>query len=120
VPADRQIEGDDGMRPGEGRLDIAVTGAKHQRFRRPTGRETAESPAGVQYGLQHIRLDRNQLGSILGQIRIGREHGSDRLADIAQPLPREEWLAIGAQRLGGRVAKIDRRQVGYLRRRPYL
>jgi hypothetical protein len=47
---------------------------------------------------------------ILGPIGIGREYSRNRLADIVQPLPRQERLAIGAWRLGGRVTKTDRRR----------
>jgi hypothetical protein len=94
VAADCQIEGDDRMRRDEGCLDIAVTGAQHQCFSRLARCETAGSRADVQYRRQLIGLDRNQLGGTLGQIRIGCEHRRDRLCDIAQPLPRQEWLAI--------------------------
>jgi len=106
------------MRRGEGGLDIAVTGAQHQRLGRQTWREAAGRCAGIQYRCQLVRLDRNQLGGILGQIGIGREHHRDRLAHIAQTVPRQHRLAIGAQCLGGRVAEIDWRQARDVRRRP--
>ena len=112
VPADGQIESDDPMRRSKGCLDIAVTGAQHQRLRGDAGCETAGSRTGVQYRGQLIGLDRDKLGAVFGQIGMGREHSRYRLADITQPLAREKRLAIRAQRLGGRIAKIDGRQVG--------
>ena len=77
-----------------------------------SGREAARRRRGVEQRRQLVGLDRDQIGGVLGEIRVGREHRRDRLADIAQPVPRQQRLAIGAQRLAGRVAKIDRRQIG--------
>ncbi len=57
VPADCQVEGDDPLGRGKGRVDIAVTGAQHQRLCRQAGRESAGNRAGVQYRRQHIGLD---------------------------------------------------------------
>src|SRR5947207_11709164 len=64
-------------------------------------------------------LDQDKLGAVFGQIGMGREHSGYRLADITQLLAREKRLAIGTQRLRGRIAKIDRRQVVDVRRGPH-
>ena len=107
------------MRRSKGCLDIAVTGAQHERLRGDAGCETAGSRTGVQYRGQLMGLDRDKLGAVFGQIGMGREHSRYRLADITQPLAREKRLAIGTQRLGGRIAKIDGRQVVDVRRSPH-
>ena len=112
VPADRQVERDDRVGRGERRVDVAVSGAQHQRLGRQARRKAAGRRRGVEHRRQLLGLDRDEIGGILGEIGVGREHRRDRLADIAQPLPRQQRLAIGAQRLAGRVAEIDRRQIG--------
>jgi hypothetical protein len=57
VPSDGQVDDDDRMGRCESCLDIAVTGLQHECFRRPAGRETARSRAGIQYRRQHIGFD---------------------------------------------------------------
>ncbi len=112
VTADLEVERDHGMGRGEGGIDLAITGAQHQCLGRKAGGKAARRCSGIQDRRQLFGLDRDEVGGVLGQIRIGREYHSDRLADIAQPIFRQQRLAVGAQRLAGRVAKIDRRQIG--------
>ena len=54
-------------------------------------------------------IERDELGRVLGEIRIVGEHRGDRLADIAHNSLRQHLLAVGLQlRQPGR-AKSDRR-----------
>ena len=112
MPTDREIEADDRLRPSECGIDFPVFGAHDQRLGRNSGGEAARRRLGVEQRRQLVRLDRDQIGGILGEIGVGREYGRDRLADIAQPVPRQQRLAIRAQCFARRVAKIDRRQIG--------
>ncbi len=118
MPADRQVEPDNRVRCGECGIDLPIFGAHDQRLCRNSGREAARRRPGVEQWRQLLGLDHDQIGGVLGEVRIGREHGSDRLADIAQPVLRQQRLTIRAQRLARRVAKIDRRQIGDVLARP--
>jgi hypothetical protein len=119
VPADLEIDLDDRIGGGEGGLDIPVAGAQCERLGRQAGRKTARRAAGVEQRRHRLGLDRDEIGGVLGEVRIGGKHCRDRLADVAQPLAGEQRLAVGAQRLDRRVAKIDRRQTGEVGRGPH-
>jgi len=112
VPADLEVERDHGMGRGKGRLDLAIAGPQHQGLGREAGGKAAGRPGGIQDRRQLLGLDGDEIRGILGKVRIGREDRGDRLPDITQPVSRQERLAVRAQRLAGRVAKIDGRQIG--------
>ena len=118
VPADRQVERDDRMRCGEGGINLAIAGAHHQRLGREAGGKGAWRCLGVEQWRQFVGLDRDQIGCVLGEVRVGREHRGDRLTDIAQAVLREQRLPVGPQSLAGRVPKVDRRQIGDVGPRP--
>ena len=71
------------MRGGEGRVHVAIAFAHDGGFGRMAGVELAGRRIGREQFGQHLDLDRHQIGGVLGDIRIGREHHGDRLADIA-------------------------------------
>ena len=54
----------------------------------------------------------DQIGGVLGEIGVGREHRCDRLADIAHALLRQDGLAVRRQPFELGQAEIDRRNVG--------
>ena len=88
VPADRQVERDDGMSRGESGIDLAIAGAHHQRLGRQPGGKPARRRLGIEHRHQFLGLDDNEIGRVLGEVGVGREHRRDRLADIAQPVLR--------------------------------
>ena len=112
VAADRQVELDDRVRRGERGVDVAVFGAQHERLGRLPGRELPGGAAASSSGGSSSTSTATSSAASSARYGVGREHRGDRLADIAQPVPRQQRLAIGAQRLAGRVAEIDRRQIG--------
>ena len=57
---------------------------------------------------QVIDLDGYEVGSILGEIWVLREHRRDRLADIADPVAGQYGLAIGFEMLDAAFPEIDR------------
>ena len=63
-------------------------------------------------------LDCHQIGGILRDIWIGGEDDGDRLADITHAIGGEDRLAIGIETFDAGEAKIDRRNVGDIRRGP--
>ena len=93
------------MRRGEDSLDLAITRAEHQRLGRLAGRETVGWRVGRQHRRQLVGIDRDEIRRVLGEIRVNREHRSDGLADIAEPLLCQQWLVVGPQCLGCRIAK---------------
>ena len=111
MPADGEVDRHDRMRRSESRVDCAVFGVQHQRLGRQVGPEAAGRRLGVEQRRQFVGIDGHEIGGVLGEVRVGREHDRDRFADVAQPVPSKQRLAIRAQRLAGRVAEIDRRQV---------
>jgi hypothetical protein len=111
VPADCQVESDARVRRSESCIDGTVFCAQYRRLSGQARPEAAGWCFGVEQRWQFFRINRDEIGGILSEIRVGCEHDGDRLADVAQPLPGEDRLAIGAQRLAGRIAEIDRREV---------
>ena len=78
-------------------------------------RPCSNSPGGgarIEHDRQFLDVERDQIGGVLGEIGIGREHRGDRLADIAHAVLRQDGLAIGLEALDPGQAEIDRRNVG--------
>ena len=65
MPADLEVERDDGVRGGEGTVDIAVALAQDGRLGRQAGRETARRRGRVEQRRQLFRFDRHEIGRIL-------------------------------------------------------
>ena len=118
VAADFQIEHDDGVSAREGRVHIAKTLADQGGLGRIAGVESAGRRVGVHQRGQRLCLDCHEIGSILGDVRIGREDGSDGLTDVTHAIDGEDRLAIRIEAFDAGEAKIDRRNVGDIRRGP--
>ena len=114
---DREIELDHGMRLAKRRGDIAVGLFHDRRLGRAAVLEFPGRGSGIEDDRQFLDLDGNEIGCILRQIGIGREHRRDRLADIAHALPGQDRLAIGRQALDAGQAEVDRRNVRHVGRR---
>ena len=112
VAAGRKVELDDGVRGAQRRFDVAVAVAQQRGLAAAAGLELAGRIACRQHDRQRLDLDLDQLGRVLGQIRILREHGGHRIPDIAHAAARQRRLAKRLERLGGFVGtEIDRREI---------
>ncbi len=89
VPADVEVERNNGMGRCKRGIDIAITFPHDERFGREARGKAARRSRGGQYRRQLFGLDRHEIGGIFRQIRVGREHRRDRFADIAQPVSRQ-------------------------------
>ena len=112
MAADRQRCLDHRMRAAESGVDLAIALAHDRRLGGSAGLEFARRFVGLQNGRQFLDVERDELGRVLGEIGIVREHGGDRLADITHKSVGEEPLAIRLQALDAAQAEIDRRDVG--------
>ena len=118
VAADLQIERDDGVSARECRLHVAKALADQGGFGRMAGIEGAGRRVGFHQRGQRLCLDGHEIGSIFGDIRIGREDDGDGLADVTHAIGGQDRLAIGIEAFDAGEAKIDRRNVGDIRRGP--
>ena len=118
VAADFQIERDDGVGAGERHLHVAKALANQGDLGRMAGIEGAGRRVGVHQRGQRLCLDCHQIGGILGSVGIGGEDDGDGLADIAHAIGGEDRLAIRIEAFDAGEAKIDRRNVGDIRRGP--
>jgi hypothetical protein len=66
----------------------------------------------VQDRRQRLDLDHDQLGGVLGKVRIVGEHGRHRLADIANALRRQDRLAERLELLDAALAEVDGSEIG--------
>ena len=119
VPADFEVERDNGIGRGKRGIDLAIAFPQDQRFGREARREAARRRGGIQYRRELFGLDRDKIGGIFREIRVGREYRGHRLADIAQSISCQQRLPVRSQRLVCGVAKIDRRQIGDIGRGPH-
>ncbi len=102
-----------------GGIDVAISLAHDRGFGRSARFEFAGLLVRMQNCRQFLDVESDELGCILGEIRIVGENGRHRLADIAHPAAGEEPLAIGLQPLDAAETKIDRRNVGNIGGRPH-
>ena len=93
-------------------FDVAVLLANKRWLGRAARLELAGRGIGGEQDRQFLDRDLDQLGGVLGDIGIVREHRRDRLADIAHELSRQNGLAIGCKALDAGQAKVDGRDVG--------
>ena len=93
MAADREIELDDAC-AGECGGHVAIRLLDHRRLGREAVVEPARLGGCIEQRRKLIDVELDQIGGVLGQILIGREHHSDRLADIAHPVLRQHVLAI--------------------------
>ena len=119
VPAGCQVQLDDGVRRREHRLDVAVALREECRFGVTAGRELAGLGARVEQRRQFLDLDRDQLGGVLGNVRILGEHCGDRLADVAHLVRGQHRLAVRRELLDRPLAEIDRPDVVDVARGPH-
>jgi len=112
VPSDLEIELDHRMGRGKRAFDIAEAVSQHRGLSRPSRLEFAGSIGRREQRRQCLDFDRDEIGGILGDVAILREHRGDRLADIAHNRLRQDRLAVRQQCLGRRVAEIDRWHAG--------
>ena len=82
------------------------------------GIEGAGRRVGLHQRGQWLCLDGHEIGSILGRVRIGREDDGDGLAHITDAVGGEDRLAIRIETFDAGEAKIDRRNIGDIRRGP--
>ena len=95
-----EIEFDHRMGSSEGALDIAIAVSQHGRFGRAARLEFAGSVRRGEKHRQRLDLDPDEIGCILGDVGILREHCGHRFTDIAHALASQDRLPIGQQRLG--------------------
>ena len=112
MPADRQRRADNGVSGTECRSDVAIAFVDDRGLCRPSRFELAGRVGGMQNCRQFFDVQPDELGRILGEIGIVGEHGSNRFADVAHAVGREQPLAIGFETLDPAQAKLDRRNVG--------
>ena len=115
MAADRSSSSTTACGGGERRVDVAIALAHHGGLGRMAGIEFAGRRVGREQRRQFFDFDRDQIGGILGEIGIGREHDRDRLADIAHALAapgsaggRDRALRCGSG--GNRSAECRRRR----------
>ncbi len=99
--------------------ELAIGLFHDRRFGRTSGLEFPWRFARVEHEGQIFDLDRDYVGGILGQIWIAREHRRHGLADIAHALTGQDWLPVRHQSFDSGQAKIDRRNLGDVGRRPH-
>ena len=104
---DHQIELDDRMRGVERGFDVAKPLADRVGFAAMTGRVLARQFVGGQPDRQFLDLGGDEIGRVLGSIRVLGKNGGNRLADIAHPLPRQNRLQIGCQPRDIGLARAD-------------
>ena len=112
MPADGKLELDDVGGGAERRLDVAVALADQRRLAGMSGRKFDRRRTRVEQRRQFLDLGCDQIGRVLGEVRIGGKHRGDRIADIAHPVGRQHRLAVRIERRDGAFAKIDRRHLG--------
>jgi hypothetical protein len=87
VPADREVEREDRMRGGESRIEVAVLLAHDRRL--------GARLARVEIGRERLDLWDDEMGDVLGRVRVGGEDRGERLADIAHMPLSQHALPIG-------------------------
>ena len=112
VPADGELEFDDVLGGAEHRIDVAIALADDRRLGAVARRKFHRRRLRVEQRRQFLDLHRDEIGGVLGDVRVFGEHRGDRLADIAHRAVRQHRLAIRIERRDGAFAKIDRRHVG--------
>jgi len=118
VPPDRERQRHNGGSIAERGIDVAKTLADDRGFGgKPVG-ELAGCRVGVQHGRQFLDLDHDVFGGVFGEIRVVGEHHRDGVADIPDPVVREDGLAIGREFRDPGQAKIDRRDIGDVGKTP--
>jgi hypothetical protein len=118
MPADVEGQLDHGMRAAESIFHIAIVLFDGRGVGRSAGLELAGRRVGREQRRQLLDLDHDEVGRVLGEVGVGGEHGGDRLAHVAHAIPRQDRLPIGDEPLDTRQAKVDRRNVGDITRRP--
>ncbi len=119
MPAELQIEFDHRVRVGERAIHIAVAMAEHRRRGGVSLVELGRRIRRRQQDRQRIDLEANEIRRILSHVGIGGKHRRNRLADVTHSLARQHGLTVAQQRLGGGIAKIDRRDVADVRAGPH-
>ncbi len=115
---DAELERNRCMRIAEGRVDIAVFLADHARLGRASRLELAGLLIRPQQRRQLLDLERDPVGDVLGEIRILGKHRGDRIADIAHASAGQDMLTVAVQSGDPAQAKVDRWDVGHVRRGP--
>ena len=110
---------DDRMRGGKSRCDVAIAFAHDSGFGRMAGVELAGRRIGGEEFGQWLDLDRHQIGGVLGDVGVAREHDSDRLADIAHAIRGKDRLAVRIKPFDAGEPEIDRRNFGDIGCGPY-
>ena len=109
---DRQIQLHHGVSAAKRGRDIAVRLFHERCLGRTAVLELAGRRAGVEDDRQFVDRDRDEIGSVLRHIGIGREHRRNRIADIAHPPRGQDRLTVGCQSFDAGQPEIDRRDVG--------
>ena len=112
MPPAGELEFDDMRRGFEHRVDIVVALRQVRGFGVLARRELARHITRVEDRRQRLDVHLDQIGGVLRNVWIFREHGRDRIADVAHLADRKHRLAIGRELLDRALAKIDRADVG--------
>ena len=118
MAADRQFEFDDDRRRAQDRVDVAITLADDAHLGAAAGRELSRLGVGGEQDRQLIDLEGDEVGRVLGHVGIVGKDGGDRLADVSHLPARQHRLAVGLERGNSSLAKVDRRHVRNVGRRP--
>ena len=108
----RQRRGDHGVSGAKSRVDIAVALANDRRLGRATGLELTGVICGVQNDRQFFDVQHHKFGRIFGEIRVFRENGGHRLADVTHLAGGKQPLTVGLEPFDAGEAKVDGRNVG--------
>ena len=68
---------------------------------------------------QFLNLDYDEIGGILGGVGVLGENGGNGVADVTHDALGQHRLAIGIERRNAALAKINRRHLGNVGRRPH-
>ena len=119
MPADPELELHHHRRGAKRCLDIAIALLDHGNFGVAAGREFARFSLGVQQDRKFFDLQGDEVGRIFRDIRILGEDRGDRFAHIPHLIGGKHRLPVRLERRNPALAKIDRRNIRNVGRRPY-
>jgi hypothetical protein len=100
------------------RIDVAIALMDHGNFGVAAGREFARLGFGGEQDRQFLDLQHDEIGRVFRHIGILGEDGDDRIPDITHLVGGENRLPVRLERGNPSLAKIDRRDVRNVGRRP--
>ena len=107
VATDGELQLDDGVRAGEGDVDLAVILGQRDDFAGVAVVVPLERRrTGIQVDRQLLQLDRHCLARVLDEVWIGGEHRGDGFTHVPDPVPRQHRLEVRAPSRGDPTMRI--------------